>query len=296
MHDVVNIVSQRLQEISRFQAAAELHEGIDDVQVLQLLLRALGKEHRHAGTRWFARGLHYVCCMHYPHSLAPPFPCPFITLPTLSLDLAHPLCAHPCAWQGAIRAYCCGHLFDNARQLAGNNPTFNTYIEDQYNQFLLQNKAADELATRGGNMAIQGIDMYMQRDEWDRVHALAAQQGPEVAAQYALKHAERRFKQGEYGEVGGVGWGRALELGWGLGDVNGGWGYFALHLATLRNVRLLTNVEYWIPSLTRPPVSLPTTASARIQSTLTCIAPSPWGCCPLRRMSAQQMGSARSRT
>lgn len=32
MHDVVGLVSQRLQQVGRFQAAAELHEGIDDVQ------------------------------------------------------------------------------------------------------------------------------------------------------------------------------------------------------------------------------------------------------------------------
>ena len=32
MHDVINMVTQRLIEIKRFQAAAELHESIDDAQ------------------------------------------------------------------------------------------------------------------------------------------------------------------------------------------------------------------------------------------------------------------------
>ena len=32
LHDVVGIVSQRLQEIQRFAAAGELHESVDDVQ------------------------------------------------------------------------------------------------------------------------------------------------------------------------------------------------------------------------------------------------------------------------
>lgn len=39
---------------------------------------------------------------------------------------------------GAIRACCMGQLFERARQLAGNNPIFTTYIEEQYNNFLLQ--------------------------------------------------------------------------------------------------------------------------------------------------------------
>jgi hypothetical protein len=32
LHDVVGVVSQRLMEIRRFQAAGELHESVDDVQ------------------------------------------------------------------------------------------------------------------------------------------------------------------------------------------------------------------------------------------------------------------------
>lgn len=119
------------QEISRHQAAAELHEGIDDAQ-------------------------------------------------------------------GAIRAYCAGRLWDKARALGGTNPTFSRYIEDQYNNFLLANQQADELATRGGAHAQQAIDMYVARDDWAKVHQLAAAQGPEVAAAYAVRQADRCFKQGNY--------------------------------------------------------------------------------------------------
>lgn len=57
--------------------------------------------------------------------------------------------------QGAIRAYCAGRLWDKARALAGNNPTFTRYIEDQYNNYLLQNQQADELAMRVGQHAQQ---------------------------------------------------------------------------------------------------------------------------------------------
>jgi hypothetical protein len=57
--------------------------------------------------------------------------------------------------QGAIRAYCTGRLWDKARALAGANPTFSRYVEDQYNTFLLANQQADELAARGGAHAQQ---------------------------------------------------------------------------------------------------------------------------------------------
>ncbi|KAF5830572.1 intraflagellar protein IFT172 [Dunaliella salina] len=131
MHDVISAVSLKLQEIGRFQAAADLHESVDD-------------------------------------------------------------------FQGAIRACCMGHMFDRARQLAGTNPIFNTYIEEQYNNFLLQNKKAEDLAGRGGGLAQQGLDIFVQRDEWDKVHEAAGKQGPEVAAAYAARHAERLLKKGEY--------------------------------------------------------------------------------------------------
>uniref|UniRef100_A0A7S3QV19 Intraflagellar transport protein 172 homolog n=1 Tax=Dunaliella tertiolecta TaxID=3047 RepID=A0A7S3QV19_DUNTE len=137
MHDVINAASLKLQEVGRFQAAADLHESVDD-------------------------------------------------------------------FQGAIRACCMGQMFERARQLAGTNPIFTTYIEEQYNNFLLQNKKAEDLAGRGGGLAQQGLDIFVQRDEWDKVHEAAARQGPEVAAAYAARHAERLFKKGEYGAAAAI--------------------------------------------------------------------------------------------
>lgn len=37
-----------------------------------------------------------------------------------------------------------------------------------------------------------------------QVHEIAERQGPEVAAMYAARHAERRFKQGDYGAAAAV--------------------------------------------------------------------------------------------
>eukprot|EP00955_Chlamydomonas_euryale_P116459 366417-Chlamydomonas_euryale.AAC.27 len=106
--------------------------------------------------------------------------------------------------QGAIRVFCAGGLFDRARALAGNNPTFNTYIQEQYNKHLVSNEAAEEMAAQGGSMGQQALEMYVQRNDWDKVHEAAAQQGADVAALYASKHAERLFKQGEYGTAASV--------------------------------------------------------------------------------------------
>ena len=84
---------------------------------------------------------------------------------------------------GAIRAYCAGSLFDRARQLAGSNPTFNTYIDEQHNSHLVQHKAVDEMVVRGGAMTQQAIDMYVQRDEWDKVRAQREGGGQQMASE-----------------------------------------------------------------------------------------------------------------
>ncbi|KAJ9515621.1 hypothetical protein QJQ45_021684, partial [Haematococcus lacustris] len=137
MHDVISLASSKLQQVGRHQAAAEIHEGIDDVQ-------------------------------------------------------------------GALRAYCAGLMWDRARQLAGNNPTYSAYIEEQYNASLVQNKNADEMAIRGGNLAQQAIEIYVQRNDWKKVHEMASRAGADVAASYAARHAERCLKQGDYSTAASV--------------------------------------------------------------------------------------------
>lgn len=62
-----------------------------------------------------------------------------------------------------------GGLFDKARQIAGNNPTFNKYIQGQYNNFLVSNENAEEMAAQGGAMGSAAIEMYVQRNDWEKV-------------------------------------------------------------------------------------------------------------------------------
>ncbi|GMH40827.1 hypothetical protein BSKO_08731 [Bryopsis sp. KO-2023] len=112
MNHVVATVSQRLISIDRFEAAAELHEGIDDVQ-------------------------------------------------------------------GAVKCYCLGGMFDKARALAGGILSLNKYVEERYNDHLLEHRNADELAP-------------------SEVHELASQQGPVIALQYAAKHAKLKAKQQDF--------------------------------------------------------------------------------------------------
>lgn len=104
--------------------------------------------------------------------------------------------------KGAIQAYCAGGMFDQARQVAAGNPTFNRFIEEKYTAHLVESKAADELANRGMNA--QAIDMFVQRNEWQKVHELAAKQGAQVAAMYALRHAQLKWKQREFGAAAEV--------------------------------------------------------------------------------------------
>ncbi|GMH45662.1 hypothetical protein BSKO_13619 [Bryopsis sp. KO-2023] len=135
MNHVVATVSQRLISIDRFEAAAELHEGIDDVQ-------------------------------------------------------------------GAVKCYCLGGMFDKARALAGGIPSLNKYVEERYNDHLLEHRNADELATRGHTS--EALEMFCHRGEWEKVHELASQQGPAIALQYAAKHAKLKAKQQDFVAVASV--------------------------------------------------------------------------------------------
>lgn len=104
--------------------------------------------------------------------------------------------------KGAVQAYCAGGLFDQARRMASGNPTFTRYIEEKYTAHLVDNKAADELASRGMNA--QALDMWAQKGDWNKVHDLASKQGPQVAARYALLHAQQKFKLREFGQAAGI--------------------------------------------------------------------------------------------
>lgn len=102
-------------------------------------------------------------------------------------------------YQGAIQMYCLGALWDHAHMLAGKNLALKKYVDEQYTSYLVYNKNADELATRGN--AGQAIAVYAQQGDWDKVYELAAQQGPEQVRSYAAKHARMKFKQREFAEA-----------------------------------------------------------------------------------------------
>ena len=59
------------------------------------------------------------------------------------------------------------------------------YVEQQHTQCLLRDKNAEGLATIGN--ATEAIEIYAQQGDWDRVHKLAEQAGPQAVSKYAIR-------------------------------------------------------------------------------------------------------------
>jgi hypothetical protein len=165
MHDVVAAVAQQLVGIGRVAAAAELQEGINDIQ---------GKRCRQA------------CCLATNNLKRRAMVCTVLAV-TLLLALtlgqcqliacdavSHTFCmfwaAAVVSAAGAINTLCTGGMFDRARLLAGSNPQLLQHIEQQHTQHLVENNDAEELAARGN--AAAAVEMYAAQGNWKRAHEL----------------------------------------------------------------------------------------------------------------------------
>ena len=133
--EVVSTASKRLVGIGRFEAAAELYEGIDAVKQ-------------------------------------------------------------------AIDVYIAGGLWDKARDLGKRTPKLAKYVADMHVKQLMANEQADELVSSGN--VREGLELYAQHGEWEKVHELAKNQGPDAAAKYSLKHAKFCLTSQKYGEAAAV--------------------------------------------------------------------------------------------
>eukprot|EP00854_Cymbomonas_tetramitiformis_P006568 gene6568-7868_t len=88
----------------------------------------------------------------------------------------------------AVDVYVRGGKWDKARHVGQNHPQLSNYIEKQYEQHLIKNENADELATKGNTTA--ALDLYARQGEWEKVHELAVEQGSEAVAKFAYQHAK----------------------------------------------------------------------------------------------------------
>eukprot|EP00899_Mesostigma_viride_P028336 jgi/Mesvir1/8688/Mv02626-RA.1 len=103
-------------------------------------------------------------------------------------------------YEAAIDIYIKGNMWDKAKALGEQaGPTLKKRVDDQYMQHLMANEKADDLVEHGNVLA--GIDLYARQGDWNKVHELARQQGPQVVAKYALRHAKQCVQAGEFVEA-----------------------------------------------------------------------------------------------
>lgn len=98
------------------------------------------------------------------------------------------------AFREAVDVYAQANMWDKARQIGQHQPQLSGYVEQQYTQHLTKTGQADQLATTGNTSA--ALDLYVRQGEWDKVHQLAAEQGPEAMGKYAYMHAKVEAQRG----------------------------------------------------------------------------------------------------
>lgn len=67
-----------------------------------------------------------------------------------------------------------------------------------------RNELTTTTSCHASDMPSTAAPQFSPKYSFIQVHELAALQGPEASALYAVRHAERRFKQGEYAEAATV--------------------------------------------------------------------------------------------
>ena len=87
-------------------------------------------------------------------------------------------------------------MWDRARAAAAGNVRLEELVETQSRAAMVRNGDSAGLATSGASS--EAIESYAQQGEWDRVHEMAAKEGPEVVARYTLRHAKMRAQQGDF--------------------------------------------------------------------------------------------------
>ncbi|KAM7445695.1 hypothetical protein ABFA07_005947 [Porites harrisoni] len=93
----------------------------------------------------------------------------------------------------AIDVYIQGELWPKAKRCAAEMaPKYEQYVEDAYVAFLKQKGQAEQLVDVD---VIAGLDMMVQRGQWDKAIETAEQQGYEVLSKYVALYAANLIKE-----------------------------------------------------------------------------------------------------
>jgi len=100
-------------------------------------------------------------------------------------------------YKEAVDVFIAGQLWDRARSLAARQaPDLTQYIETAFVEAMKEGDGNAEALIEAGNMD-EGMDLYAQRGEWDKVYKHAKQQGQGVLNRYSVLHARKLTHRGD---------------------------------------------------------------------------------------------------
>jgi intraflagellar transport protein 172 len=100
------------------------------------------------------------------------------------------------AFKEAIEVYAKADMWDKAKAIGGQQPQFSGLVEQLYTNHLQATGQAGALADTGNTGA--ALEMYARQGEWDKVHELASEQGPDMVSKYAFIHAKQEVQRGRF--------------------------------------------------------------------------------------------------
>eukprot|EP00959_Pyramimonas_sp_CCMP1952_P409339 8578577-Pyramimonas_sp.AAC.1 len=100
------------------------------------------------------------------------------------------------AFKEAIQVYSQADMWDKAKAIGQQQPQLAGMVEQLYTRHLEVTGQAGALAETGN--ADVALEMYARQGDWDKVHTLAQEQGPDVVARYAFTHGKQEAQRHRY--------------------------------------------------------------------------------------------------
>ena len=106
---------------------------------------------------------------------------------------------------GAVKVFLRAQMIDRARSAASGNAKLEELVQaavDRANGG--GGGGGGGSGADGGPGGADAIEQYARQGDWDKVHDLAAREGPEFIQRYTLRHAKMKAQQGEFLEAASV--------------------------------------------------------------------------------------------
>eukprot|EP01018_Ginkgo_biloba_P018843 Gb_21572 [translate_table: standard] len=99
------------------------------------------------------------------------------------------------SYKEAAEIYIRGGQWDKASSLAiaSGEHALQKYVDDLYKEHLFKNGEANRLVSIGS--IPEALEVYVEQENWEKVHELAASLGPELAKEFSVRHAAHCLQQ-----------------------------------------------------------------------------------------------------